>query len=86
MFKNPVIRVILIALPIIIVLFLIIVALQPSGFRVTRSITIAAPPDAVFPQVNELKKWEAWSPWVKLDPTAKQAYEGPAAGSGAAVT
>ena len=42
-----------------------------------------APASAVFVQVNELKKWEAWSPWAKLDPAMKQKYEGPAAGVGA---
>lgn len=43
-----------------------------------------APPEAVFSQVNNLHRWEAWSPWAKLDPAAKNAYQGPAAGVGAA--
>jgi hypothetical protein len=30
-----------------------------------------------------LRKWEAWSPWAKLDPTAKSTLEGPSAGVGA---
>jgi hypothetical protein len=62
----------------------VVVALQPADFRVTRSATIAAPPEAVFPHVNELKKWEAWNPWGKLDPAMKLTYEGPATGVGAA--
>jgi hypothetical protein len=37
----------------------------------------------VFAQVNELRQWEAWSPWAKLDPAMKQTYEGPASGAGA---
>jgi hypothetical protein len=37
----------------------------------------------VFAQVNDLRKWQAWSPWAKKDPQMKQAYEGPAAGTGA---
>src|SRR5262249_50741150 len=37
----------------------------------------------VFPHVNELRKWEAWSPWAKLDPNATESFEGPAAGTGA---
>jgi hypothetical protein len=67
----------------IIVIFLIIVALQPSGFRIARSAAITAPPAVVFAQVNNLHKWEGWSPWMKLDPGAKQAYEGPGEGTGA---
>jgi carbon monoxide dehydrogenase subunit G len=59
------------------------VALQPAQYRVERSATIAAPPASVFSHVNELKKWEAWSPWAKRDPNAKMIYEGPVAGTGA---
>lgn len=75
---------ILFAVPAILVFFLIIVALQPSDFRVTRSLAIAAPPETVFPHVNELKKWAAWNPWEKIDPAMKLTYEGPPAGVGAA--
>ena len=74
---------ILIALAVIVVVFLIVVAMQPSEYRVTRSITIAAEPAVVFAQVDELKKWEAWSPWLKMDPAMKLTYSGPAAGVGA---
>lgn len=59
------------------------VATQPGEFQVTRSATIVAPAPAVFVQVNELRKWPAWSPWAKKDPQMKQAYEGPPAGTGA---
>jgi len=74
---------ILIAVAIIVVIFLIVVALQPSDFRVVRSATIAAPPAAVFEQVNDFHKWEAWSPWAKIDPNMKDRYEGAASGPGA---
>src|SRR5262249_39093260 len=55
----------------------------PSEYRVVRSATMAAPPADVFAQVNDFHKWEAWSPWAKLDPTMQQIYEGPPAGAGA---
>jgi uncharacterized protein YndB with AHSA1/START domain len=74
---------ILIALAAIIAIFVVVVAMQPSDFRVERSITIAAPVDTVFAQVNELKKWDAWSPWKKLDPNATISYDGPESGAGA---
>lgn len=74
---------ILIALAVIVVLFVVIVALRPSDFRVSRSIAIAAPAETVFKQVNTLREWEAWNPWGKLDPNTKMTYEGPASGVGA---
>jgi len=67
----------------IVAVLAVIIASQPPAFRITRSATIAAPPEAVFPQVNDLRKWEAWSPWAKMDPDCKMTFEGPAAGTGA---
>jgi uncharacterized protein YndB with AHSA1/START domain len=75
-----------IAVAAIVVVFLIIVALQPDEFRVSRSATIAAPPPEVFAQVNDFHKWEAWNPWGKLDPAMKHTYEGAPAGVGAVYT
>jgi len=83
MTKKPMLKIILIAIPTIIVVFIIVVAMQPSNYRVARSIVIAAPPDAVFPHMNELKKWEAWNPWGKADPNMKLTYGDPASGVGA---
>ena len=74
---------IFVGIVVIVVAFAVIVALQPSEFRVARSTTISAPPAAVFAQVNDFHNWEAWSPWAKLDPAAKATFEGPRAGKGA---
>jgi len=71
---------ILIVIVILIAIFAVIVALQPSEFRIARSITIAAPPATVFAQVNDLHKFQDWSPWAKLDPNAKTTFTGPATG------
>jgi hypothetical protein len=68
----------------LVVVLVVFVALRPDEFRVTRSAAISAPPATVFEQVNDLHKWEEWSPWAKLDPAAKSTYEGPPAGVGAA--
>jgi len=62
----------------------VIVAMQPATFEVSRQATIAAPPEVVFNQVNDFHKWDAWSPWAKLDPQAKNTFEGPESGKGAA--
>lgn len=75
---------ILLGLAAVLAVFLIVVALQPSEFSVSRSATIAAAPAAIFPHVNEPRKWEAWNPWGKLDRAMKLTYDGPPAGVGAA--
>jgi hypothetical protein len=77
---------ILIALAAIAVVLVVVVATRPSEFRVARTARIAAPAPVVFAQVNDFHKWEAWSPWAKLDPAMKQAYEGAPAGTGAVYT
>jgi len=74
---------ILLTAAIIAILLFVIIAGRPDEFTVMRSAKISAPPEKVFPHVNELKKWDAWSPWAKLDPNCKITFEGPAAGSGA---
>lgn len=69
----------------IVVALAVFVALQPSDFSVSRSIVISAPASAVFPHVNDLHQWKAWSPWAKLDPNAKETIEGPSEGGEGAV-
>src|SRR3989441_12654487 len=77
---------ILVALAVIVLGFVGVVAMRPSVYRVARAATIAAPAPAVFAQVNDFHKWEAWNPWAKLDPAMKHAYEGAPAGTGAIYT
>ena len=67
----------------VIVVFCVVVSMQPGDFKITRSATFNAPPDKVFEQVNDFHKWEAWSPWAKLDPNMKTTYSGAASGAGA---
>ena len=67
----------------IVVVFIIIVQMQPSEVRVSRDGVVGAPASAVFPHVNDLRKWQAWSPWDEKDPNMNKTYEGPDAGEGA---
>ena len=59
-------------------------ATKPDEFRVQRSVTIKAPPEAVFALINDYRKWTAWSPWEKKDPNLKRIYSGASSGVGAA--
>jgi len=78
-----VLSIILIGLAAIVVVFVLIVVLRPSAFRVARSATMAAPAPVVFAQVNDFHAWEAWNPWGKLDPAIRNTYAGAPAGPGA---
>lgn len=62
---------------------LALVVLQPSEYRVTRKLTMAAPAPEIFAQINDFHRWEAWSPWAKRDPAAKATFDGPSEGKGA---
>ncbi len=81
--KPPVWRIILLVVVAVLAGLGIAISLQPSEFKVTRSATIAAPPDAIFPYLNNLHNWQVWSPWAKLDPDAKATFTGPDEGVGA---
>lgn len=74
---------ILIGLIIVISLLAVYIASRPTNFRVSRSAAMLAQPSAIFPLVNDFRKWPLWSPWDKFDPAMKKTYEGPPEGVGA---
>lgn len=59
------------------------IATRPAEFKVERTAQISAPPETVFPLINNLHNWHSWSPWEKLDPEMKRTLDGPEAGAGA---
>ena len=63
--------------------FAVVVAFQPDDYRLTRSTVIWAPAAKIFPHVNDLRRWEEWSPWAKFDPNARVTFSGPQSGPGA---
>jgi hypothetical protein len=71
------------AVIIVIAILALVIHRQPDDFTVSRAATMNAPPEKIFPHVNNLPNWHAWSPWAKLDPNAKTTFEGPTAGVGA---
>ena len=58
-------------------------AIKPDEFRIQRSAAIKAPPEKIFPFINDFKQWGAWSPYEKLDPAMKRIYGDKTAGKGA---
>src|SRR5262245_2625573 len=77
---------ILLGLVALIAIVLIAAAFRPNHFRVERSATLAASPDALFGYVNNHRKFNEWNPWMKLDPSAKNTYSGPESGVGSVCT
>lgn len=57
--------------------------LFPSTIKVSRSIEVNAPMDRVFDQVNDLRNWEKWSPWKRMDPTMVMTFSNPPVGQNA---
>ena len=74
---------ILIGVAVVVILFIVIVALRPSAFRISRSKSMSGSPSAAFAMVNDHHNWSDWSPWDKLDANMKKTYEGPESGVGA---
>jgi len=77
---------ILIVIAVVVALLIVVIVSRPADFSIARSTSISAPPQAIFPQVNDLHNWEAWSPWAKIDPAMKMTFAGPASGTGAVYT
>ncbi len=50
---------------------------RPDEVTYQRSITISAPREKIFEQINNYNNWMAWSPWEKKDPNMKSNLSGP---------
>jgi uncharacterized protein YndB with AHSA1/START domain len=77
------ITVIAILLALLIVGFLVLASMKPNTFRVQRSIDINAPPEKIYPLINDYKQWASWSPYEKIDPAMKRTFSGASSGKGA---
>lgn len=71
-----------IALAVLIAVLLIYASTKPDNFHVERSVMIKAPADKIFPLINDLHKWDAWTPYNK-DSAMKKAFSGSESGQGA---
>jgi hypothetical protein len=58
-------------------------ATKPDVFHVQRAASIKAPPDKIFPLINDFRSWASWSPYERKDPAMKKTYGGAATGKGA---
>lgn len=64
-------------------IIVLIASTKPNEWTIQRQGTIPGVPAKVFPYMDDLHKFQEWSPWAKLDPNVKLTYGGPASGTGA---
>jgi hypothetical protein len=78
------IGIILLLIILVVVASLAYASTKPDAFRVQRMTSIDAPPDTIFPLLDDFQRWAEWSPWENKDPAMKRTYVGAPAGQGAA--
>src|SRR5712675_2969136 len=78
-----IIAIIAIVLAIAIAIILIVAAIKPDTFSVQRATVVKAPPERIFPLINDFHQWGTWSPYENKDPAMKRSYSGAASGQGA---
>lgn len=71
-----ILRTLLIIVLAVVAIVCILGMIGPDTFRYERSVTIDAPPSAVYGHVNSLAAMDKWSPWNAYDPSMKKTYEG----------
>ena len=78
-----IIAIIAVGLAIAIAVVLILAARKPATFSVVRAIDVKAPPEKIFPLINDFHQWVSWSPYENKDPAMKRSYSGAESGTGA---
>lgn len=70
----------------LLILLAVIGLLLPSSARVERSIVIDTPATEIFPHLDGMRAFHAWSPWTDIDPDTRYRFEGPEQGVGSRMT
>ena len=78
-----ILKIVLIVLAVALAGVLALAATKPDTFSVQRSATIKAPPERISAVLSDLRGWQAWSPFEKMDPAMKRDFSGAEKGKGA---
>lgn len=62
---------------------LVYAAFQPNTFVISRTVTINATPEKIYPYMSDFHKGDLWSPYERKDPAMKRTFSGPESGKGA---
>ncbi len=65
---------------------LVYAATLPDRFGISRTANIKAPPEKIFPLIQDLQAFNTWNPFLKMDPQSKLAYTDIKRGKGASYT
>ena len=72
---------------VLVVLLAVVGFFLPSHYRVERSVSIRAKPEAIYAQISNFKNWLQWTAWNQTKyPDMQVKFEGPESGVGAAYT
>ena len=78
-----ILKTILVVIVVIVAIAAIIGMFMSPNVHIERTMEMKAAPDAVYSQVNDLKKWDNWMPWNKLDPNWERTWGEKTEGEGA---
>ena len=81
---GPMIRLVLGLCALVLILAAVALGL-PAHVTVARSVVVNAPEYVIYPYLNDLRRFQEWSPWVTRDPDMTFTYSGPPEGKGAKV-
>lgn len=81
---GPMMRLILGLCALVLILAAVALGL-PAHVAVARSIVVNAPEYAIYPYLNNLRRFPEWSPWVARDADMKFTFSGPPEGNGAKI-
>ena len=70
-------------LALLIIGLLLVAAFRRSEFRIARSIQINASANRIFPNLNDLRAFQEWSPFRDKDPNARNEWSAQTEGPGA---
>lgn len=62
---------------------LIYAATRPDTFRIERTVRIDAPPERIYPLIDNLQRFNVWNPYERKDPSTKGQYGATTTGKGA---
>jgi hypothetical protein len=74
---------ILIALVVLVAIFAVVGMFMSPSVHVARSKDMKASQEAVYNQIADLKMWDNWMPWNKMDPNWKRTWGEKTSGEGA---
>ncbi|MFM9912260.1 MAG: SRPBCC family protein [Methylophilaceae bacterium] len=76
-------KMIFIVLIMLVVTALILAALKPDNFSISRTVSIKATPEKIAPLISDFHNMQTWSAWEKVDPAMQRNYSGADRGVGA---